>query len=91
MRHIRGIGIACWLMVWMSGSVPMVTAQGVDANTYESPTFGYTLSWDREWTVDRDESEGDFDLLKLDSDNSSLWFEGQSNLRRSGRLRAGLH
>ena len=54
-----------------------VAAQGVEANTYESPTYGYTIAWDGAWTVDREESEDDFDILKIDTEFSSLWFEGQ--------------
>ena len=78
-EHLVGtvIGALVVLALLTPWGTAGTAAQGVEANTYQSPTYGYTLSWDEAWTVDRDESENDFDLLKIDTELSSLWFEGQ--------------
>ncbi|HEV2108800.1 MAG TPA: hypothetical protein VGR16_11100 [Thermomicrobiales bacterium] len=49
---------------------------GVDGNTYESPTYGFTLEWDEDrWEVDEASSEDGFDLLILTSDASTVYVE----------------
>ncbi len=48
-----------------------------DAADYTSPTFGYTLSWDEPWTIERETSEGGFDTLELTNGVSRVFFEGQ--------------
>jgi hypothetical protein len=48
---------------------------GVDGNTYESPTYGFTLEWDEDvWEVDDASSEGGVDVLVLISDGSTVSF-----------------
>lgn len=51
---------------------------GVDDDTYESPTWGYTLEWDdRDWeVVDATSDEDDGDLLVLTSEVSTLYIAG---------------
>ncbi len=52
---------------------------GVDGNTYESPTYGYTLEWDEDlWTVDEERTASeDRDVLYLDyTDGGFLIVEG---------------
>ncbi|CAN5651558.1 hypothetical protein BH09CHL1_BH09CHL1_14690 [soil metagenome] len=44
--------------------------------TYVSPTYGYSISYDDSWTLDQDDTEGGYDLLKLDSDGSTFYLEG---------------
>ena len=51
--------------------------QGQDSHSYTSPTFGYTVEWDDVWSVTQEFSESDFDLLKLETQASTLWLEGQ--------------
>lgn len=49
---------------------------GVSGDSYESPTYGYTLEWDDSvWQVEEAESDGDNDFLYLASDASDLYFE----------------
>ena len=43
-------------------------ASGVSGNTYVSPTWGYSLSWDENWTVNRESSDAEGDTLVLDSE-----------------------
>ncbi|MGH2549056.1 MAG: hypothetical protein ACRDHN_06685, partial [Thermomicrobiales bacterium] len=45
-------------------------------NSYTSPTYGYSISYDDSWTVDQDDTQGGYDLLKLDSDGSTFYLEG---------------
>src|SRR5262245_32100173 len=48
---------------------------GVDGDAYESPTWGFTLSWDEDtWEVVDSTSEDDVDFLVLRSSGSSLFF-----------------
>ncbi len=51
---------------------------GVDDDTYESPTYGYTLNWDdRDWeVVDATTDEGDGDTLILTNEVSTLYIIG---------------
>lgn len=49
---------------------------GVSGNTYVSPSFGYSLEWDRTWTVRDELVEDDYNMLRLDDDGSILYFEG---------------
>ena len=49
---------------------------GVDGNTYVSPTFGYSLEWDRTWDVEDETVEDDYNMLRLGDGNSLLFFEG---------------
>src|SRR4029453_7504409 len=52
---------------------------GVDGETYESPTWGYTLEGDeRDWTVVGASSEDDRDQLHLGSEASDLVIVGVS-------------
>jgi predicted metalloprotease len=43
---------------------------------YESPSYGYTIEYDDSWQVEKDESQGGYDLLLLSSDDSSFYLEG---------------
>ena len=47
----------------------------VDGNTYTSPTFGYTVTWDGSWAV-VDERTGEVDLLMLSNGFSLGQFIG---------------
>ena len=49
---------------------------GGDEPTYESPAFGYTLSYDDPWELSDELSEDDGDLLELTSDGSTLQIVG---------------
>jgi hypothetical protein len=47
----------------------------VEGTTYESPTFGYTLTYDDSWTP-KETSRRGTDTLELDNGTSSLQFSG---------------
>ncbi|CAN5740471.1 hypothetical protein BH23CHL5_BH23CHL5_12900 [soil metagenome] len=47
--------------------VPIPTDSGVDGMTYTSPTYGYSLSWNENWSVDDENSDGVTDYLGLSS------------------------
>jgi hypothetical protein len=50
---------------------------GVHGNSYTSPTFGYTLSWDpATWTVKDERLLEGYDGLELGTDRSNLFVEG---------------
>ncbi len=81
-RHPSAFLVLALALVQALALVPgRAMAQGVDedANTYESPTFGYTLSWGEAWSVEEEFSENDFDFLQLGTSRSTLYLEGQEN------------
>jgi predicted metalloprotease len=43
---------------------------------YESPSYGYTVEYDDSWNVEKDESQGGYDLLLLASEGSTFYLEG---------------
>jgi predicted metalloprotease len=49
---------------------------GVSGNTYTSPTFGYSVEWDRTWEVRDERVEDEYNMLRLDDDGSILYIEG---------------
>jgi uncharacterized protein len=59
------------------GSARVAAAKaGVDGNSYESPTYGWTISWDETWVVEaEDEDEETGDLLELTDNLSFVYFE----------------
>ncbi len=61
---------------------PADTAAAAD---YTSPTFGYALSWDQEWTVVREDSADSFDTLELTNGVSRVFIEGQEDFEGDPR------
>ena len=49
---------------------------GVSGNSYVSPTFGYSLEWDRTWEVEDETVEDDYNMLRLGDQNSLMFIEG---------------
>lgn len=43
-------------------------ASNVSGNTYTSPLFGYSLTWDDTWSVVTEDSSDGFDFLRIESD-----------------------
>ncbi|HET7093382.1 MAG TPA: hypothetical protein VFI22_07890 [Thermomicrobiales bacterium] len=56
-----------------------VARTGVHGNSYTSPTFGYTLSWDpATWSVKDERLLEGYDGLELGTDRSNLFVEGMN-------------
>jgi hypothetical protein len=56
-----------------------VLGSGIEGNSYTSPSFGFSISWDPEtWTVpeEAEYSEPDYDSLNLDTATGPLWVTG---------------
>jgi predicted metalloprotease len=49
---------------------------GVSGSTYTSPSFGYSLEWDRSWDVSDEKVEDDYNMLRLDDAASIMYIEG---------------
>ena len=49
---------------------------GVEGNSYTSPTFGYSITWDRQWSVSDELNEAEYNKLVLTNDVASVYFEG---------------
>jgi hypothetical protein len=58
---------------------PTSAAGGVEGNTYTSPTYGYSLTWDSSWSVVSDTSDGVDDQLHLSNGDSDLYISGFGN------------
>jgi hypothetical protein len=56
---------------------------GTSGTAYQSPSYGYQLAWDSEWSVASCASGGRYDLLVLTNGVSDLVFEG-SQTRAAG-------
>jgi len=52
------------------------TESGVSGNSYTSPTYGYSLSWDAPWEVSDEVSENGFDSVALTNGVSTVYFDG---------------
>jgi predicted metalloprotease len=52
------------------------TESGVSGNSYTSPTYGYSLTWDTPWEVSGELSEDGLDQLQLTNGVSTVYFEG---------------
>lgn len=51
-------------------------AAQVNGNTYTSPTYGYTLTWNaNDWKVKKESSQNGYDELVLESTLSTVYFE----------------
>ena len=60
-------------------STPDILGGGVEGNTYTSPNFGFTVSWDPAvWSVpdDAEYSEPDYDTLRIESSTGPLLVTG---------------
>src|SRR4051812_40204337 len=79
-RFVR-LGTICLLASLLFSPIGRVAAQdestpAVDGNTYTSPTFGFTLSWDDTlWGVTDEHTADGNDSLTLESDSSILYAE----------------
>lgn len=84
LARLRAIVALLTITALVAGIVPVSTSAqsddlpGVDDDTYESPTYGYTLDWDdRDWeVVDATTDEDDGDTLVLTNEVSTLYITG---------------
>src|SRR5215218_6308103 len=53
------------LLVMSSGSLAAAPAVDIEGNTYTSPQYGYTLTWDGSWFVISEDSQEGFDILSI--------------------------
>jgi predicted metalloprotease len=81
--RVRRIGLLVFLLIGLiAPGLDRVNAQGtetesgVSGNSYTSPTYGYSLTWDTPWEVSGELSEDGFDQLQLSNSVSSVYFEG---------------
>jgi predicted metalloprotease len=52
---------------------------GVAGNTYTSPTYGYTVTWDASWKVTDEQSQSGEDSLTLDHGGSSVYLDAYAS------------
>src|SRR5687767_1639256 len=77
MTRRRAILLAVVALVGQLAAVVPVAAarQGVEGDTYVSPTFGWSISWDETWTVDDEGTEDGIDSLTLTDPLNIVYFE----------------
>ncbi len=68
---------------------PSAHARDISGNTYTSPHFGYSISWDNTWLVMSESSE-EFDRLELTNGISFVSLSGIPGFGGSGQLAATL-
>jgi predicted metalloprotease len=56
-----------------SGSTAVV------GNSYTSPAFGYSITWNRDWSVSDEQNQSDYNKLVLSNDVSTVYIEGVSD------------
>lgn len=49
---------------------------GVSGNSYVSPSFGYSITWDRAWEVSDELNEEEYNKLVLTNEISTVYIEG---------------
>jgi predicted metalloprotease len=67
------------LVALFAPSIDAAAAQNGDAsgaNSYTSPGFGYSLTWDETWELAENSSTGGYDVLHLTHEDSDLYLEG---------------
>ncbi|HEV2073724.1 MAG TPA: hypothetical protein VGR29_08800, partial [Thermomicrobiales bacterium] len=80
-----GILVALMLVVLPLFGVVPVAAQDSglqDDNTYESPQFGYSVTWGEDWSVragDVSSDNGGYDEITLRGDDGTLWIQGEAD------------
>lgn len=92
MRRFQGSGLRVAMVVAtvavlflrLLGAGGVASAQtnsksGVSGNTYTSPGFGYSLSWDNSWEVKDEAFQADYNMLRLDDSGSIVYVEGYAD------------
>ncbi len=52
------------------------TTTNVSGNTYTSPDYGYSISWDSTWQVTDEQVSSGYNMLALDNGTSAVYLEG---------------
>jgi hypothetical protein len=60
-----GLAVIIALSILLSGGWVQPAAADVEGNTYTSPRYGYTITWDDTWFVADEESNPNYDYLEL--------------------------
>lgn len=55
------------------------TTSGVRGNSYTSPVFPFSVSWDANWSVADEVVEADYTLIQLSDGISQIWFEANAS------------
>jgi hypothetical protein len=67
---------------------PQAQARDISGNTYTSPQFGFSVTWDDTWLVMSETSEAEFDSLLLTNGLANVAFLGLQLPGGSGQLAA---
>lgn len=70
------IALARPLVLQADDESDAVGETGVSGNSYVSPSFGYSIAWDRSWDVSDELNEDDYNRLVLSNEISTVYIEG---------------
>src|SRR5215218_8998700 len=70
------LAVFCALSILLSGGWVQPAAADVEGNTYTSPRYGYTITWDDTWFVMEERSYGDYDSLNLTNGTTFAYLDG---------------
>lgn len=59
-------------------TVKVAATTGVQGNSYTSPVFGFSVTWDDTWTVGDEQQKEGYTLLQLSNGTSIVTFEGSA-------------
>jgi predicted metalloprotease len=66
-------------------------ASGVSGNTYTSPDYGYTISWNSTWTVSDESAKPGYDMVALDNGDSTVYLEGIDDSSTTDECVSSMH
>lgn len=84
-RFSAGWGLVIALIITMfplAGGSVLAAQNGLNDDRYESPQFGYTVTWDDNWEArprDVISNSGGYDTLTLRGDDGTHWVQGQGD------------
>lgn len=52
------------------------SVSAVEGNSYTSPSFGYAITWNRDWSVSDEENTADYNKLVLENGVATVYLEG---------------
>src|SRR6476620_8901152 len=76
------IGAIFAILLTLLGSAGQVsaetskTASNVSGNTYTSPDYGYSITWDSTWQVSDEQTSAGYNMVALDNGTSTVYLEG---------------
>jgi predicted metalloprotease len=59
-----------------ASAATQAASSNVSGNTYTSPDYGYSISWDSTWQVSDEQASAGYNMVALDNGTSTVYLEG---------------